>query len=126
MVRSDFSLSGCLVREKSQADIQRINGARQVFNRKRARNWIGKMTSDLAFKSYFERGHIYLSQRPPSDIDGWQNWWIARTGSEGTRDAVLRASPVPERLNVKWVFIETPDGPAISWTSLFGYFLSLV
>ena len=28
---------------------------------------------------------------------------------------------MPERRNVKYVFIETTDGPAISWTSLFGH-----
>jgi len=38
-------------------------------------------------------------------------------GSEGTRPALLPAGPVPERWNVKSVFIETPHGPAISWTS---------
>ena len=32
------------------------------------------------------------------------------------------AGPVPERWNVKSVFIETPHGPAINWTSLFGHF----
>jgi len=35
--------------------------------------------------------------------------WIARIGSEATRTALLPAGPVPERSNVKSVFIETPD-----------------
>ena len=61
-------------------------------------------------------------QRPSSGIAGWRGGWIARIGSEGTRPALLPAGPVPERLNVKLVLIETPDGPAINCTSLFAYF----
>ena len=50
----------------------------------------------------------------------------APDGSEGTRPACLKAGPVPEWWNVGSVFIETPYGPAINWTSLLGIiFLSI-
>jgi hypothetical protein len=32
---------------------------------------------------------------------------------------------VPERWNVKSVFIETTDGPAIGWTGLLAFYLSV-
>jgi hypothetical protein len=67
----------------------------------------------------------YISgERPSSGIAGWRGAWIERIGSEGTRPALLPAGPVPERWNVKVVFIETPDGPAINWTRPFALFLS--
>jgi len=46
---------------------------------------------------------------------------IALVESEGTRPALLPAGPVPERWNVKSVFVETADGPAIGWTGLFAF-----
>ena len=63
-----------------------------------------------------------ISERPSPGIAGWRGGWIARNGSEGTRPALLPAGPVPERWNVKLVFIETHYGPAINWTSLLGGF----
>jgi len=42
-----------------------------------------------------------------------------------TPPALLPAGPVPERWNVKLVFIETPHGPAINWTSLFALFFGV-
>ena len=66
---------------------------------------------------------MILLQRPSSGIAGWLGGRIARIGSEGTRPALLSAGPVPERWNVGLVFIETPHGPAISWTSPFGQYL---
>ena len=60
--------------------------------------------------------------RPSSGIAGWRGRWIARIGSEGTRPALLPAGPVLERWNVEAVFIETPHGPAINWTSWFAIF----
>jgi len=65
---------------------------------------------------------IFSGERPSSGIAGWRGGWNADIGSEGTRPALLSAGPVPERLNVKLVFIETPHGPAINWTSLFALF----
>ena len=63
-------------------------------------------------------GTRYLfAERPSSGIAGWRGVWIERIGSEGTWPALLPAGPVPERWNVKSVLMETPDGPAISWTS---------
>ena len=38
-----------------------------------------------------------IPERPPSGIAGWRKGCIAKAGSEGTRDALLPASPVPER-----------------------------
>lgn len=61
-------------------------------------------------------------QRPSSGIAGWRGGWIALIGSEGTRPALLPAGPVPERWNVKSVFIETTDGPAIRCAALFAGF----
>ena len=55
----------------------------------------------------------------------WLGLWIEEIGSEGTRPALLPAGPVPERWNVKLVFIETPDGPAINWTSPLDIFVLL-
>ena len=66
-----------------------------------------------------------FSERPSSGIAGWRGGWIAEIGSEGTRPALLPAGPVPERWNVKLVFIETPDGPAINWTSPLDIFVLL-
>jgi len=40
----------------------------------------------------------FIAERPPSAIAGWRGGWIGRIGSEGTRDAPLPASPVPERV----------------------------
>ena len=57
--------------------------------------------------------HI-VAERPSSGIAGWRGGWIARIGSEGTRPALLPAGPVPERWNVKSVFIETPDGQRLA------------
>ena len=59
MVRPYFSLSGCLVRKKGQADVQRFNGTGQVFNQERARDRIRKVTSDLGLKFYIERVHNF-------------------------------------------------------------------
>jgi hypothetical protein len=42
-------------------------------------------------------GAIFFGERRPSGIAGWRKWFIANGGSEGTRDALLPASPVPER-----------------------------
>jgi len=53
-------------------------------------------------------------QRPSSGIAGWRGGWIARIGSEGTWPALLPAGPVPERWNVKTVFIETPNGQRLA------------
>ena len=39
----------------------------------------------------------FSAERPPSGIAGWQKGLIVENGSEGTRDALLPASPVPER-----------------------------
>jgi len=66
---------------------------------------------------------LFFCERPSSGIAGWRGGWIERNGSEGTRPAFLPAGLVPERWNVKLVFIETPDGPAINWTSLFAIFV---
>jgi hypothetical protein len=49
---------------------------------------------------------------------------MARVESEGIRPALLPAGPVPERWNVKSVFIETADGPAIRCAALFAGFPS--
>ena len=43
---------------------------------------------------------------------------MAGVGSEDSRPALLPVGLVPERWNVKLVFIETPHGTAINWTSL--------
>ena len=66
--------------------------------------------------------HI-VAQRLPSAIAGGRGGWIAVVESEGTRPALLFAGPVPERWNVKSAFIETSNGPAISWTSWLALFL---
>jgi len=58
--------------------------------------------------------HIIFCERLPSGIAGWRGGWIAHIGSEGTRSALLPAGPVPERWNVKLVFIETPDGQRLA------------
>jgi len=42
-------------------------------------------------------GEYSVAQRPPSGIAGWRGGWIANSGSEGTRPALLPAGPVPER-----------------------------
>ena len=47
----------------------------------------------------------------------------APKGSEGTRDAILPASPVPERQATESANRKL-DRPAISWTGLFALFLS--
>ena len=49
--------------------------------------------------------------------------WIERIGSEGTRPALLPAGPVPERWNVKSVFIETADGESLGGLSCSHDFL---
>ena len=72
-------------------------------------------------ENYSLEDDFLIAERPPSGIAGWRGGWIAGNGSEGTRPAPLPAGPVPERLNVKSVFIETPHGPAINCTSLFGF-----
>jgi len=69
--------------------------------------------------------HIF-TERPSSGIARWRGGWIAGIGSEGTRPALLPAGPVPERWNVISVFIETPHGPAINCTSLFGLYLIFI
>jgi len=66
--------------------------------------------------------HIVFAERSSSVIAGWRGGWIERNGSEGSRPALLFAGPVPERWNVKLVFIETPHVPAISWTGLLALF----
>ena len=78
------------------------------------------MAKIFACESYF------VAERPSSGIAGWCGGWIAKAGSEGTRSALLPAGPVPERWHVGLMFIETPHGPAISCTSLFGLFVFLV
>jgi hypothetical protein len=66
-----------------------------------------------------------LRERRPSGIAGWRKWFIARIWSEGTRDALLPASPVPER-RVTVEIERTTGRPAISCTALFGFiFLEL-
>jgi len=47
---------------------------------------------------------------------------MAENGSEGTRPALLAAGPVPERWNVKLVFIETPDGQRLAGRARSVYF----
>ena len=47
--------------------------------------------------------------------------WIAGIGSKGTRPALLPAGPVPERWNVKLVFIETPDGQRLAGRARSAY-----
>ena len=49
--------------------------------------------------------------------------WLARIGSEGTRPALLPAGPVPERWNVKSVFIETPDGQRLAGRASSAYII---
>ena len=66
---------------------------------------------------------IFIAERQSHPRLPGTGAWIERTGSEGTRPALLPAGPVPERWNVKSVFIETPDGPAINWTSLLAILL---
>jgi hypothetical protein len=66
-----------------------------------------------------------FAKRPSSGIAGWRGGWIALIGSEGTlAAALLPAGTVPERWNVKMVFIENLYGPAINFTSLFAFFIS--
>ena len=56
----------------------------------------------------------YISgERPPSGIAGWRKGWIAGIGSEGTRDALPLASPVPER-QVTEPSARMTERPAIS------------
>jgi len=65
----------------------------------------------------------YISgERPPSGIAGWHGGWIAGIGSEGTRDALLPASPVPER-QVTVASARKTERPAISCTALFAIFV---
>jgi len=90
---------------------------KNAANRNEQRN--DQSTLDL------HEGYIF-PERPSLGIAGWRGGWIAGNGSEGTRPAPLPAGPVPEWWNVKSVFIETPDGPAINCTSLFGLFLMLL
>ena len=68
--------------------------------------------------------HI-VAQRLPSAIAGGRGGWIAVVESEGTRPALLFAGPVPERWNVKAALLGTPYGPAISWTGLFAFIISI-
>ena len=65
---------------------------------------------------------VFSAERPPSAIAGRRGGGIGRVGSEGTRPALLPAGPVPERRNVRSVFIETTDGPAIRWTGWLALF----
>ena len=60
-----------------------------------------------------DQAHILFAERPPSGIAGWRRGWIAENGSEGARDALLSASPVPER-RVTVVSNRKLDRPAIS------------
>jgi len=64
---------------------------------------------------------LFLIERPSSGIAGWRCGWIAGIGSEGARPALLPAGPVPERLNVKSVFIETPDGQRLTGRACWAY-----
>ena len=85
------------------------------------------LTRCRPFNVTLELGGIhFVSERPSSGIAGWRGGWIAHIGSEGTRPALLPAGPVPERWNVKLVFIETPDGPAINCTSLLAPFYCIM
>jgi len=52
--------------------------------------------------------------RPRSGIAGWRGGRIAGVGSECTRPALLPAGLVPERWNVKGVFIETSNGQRLT------------
>jgi hypothetical protein len=79
------------------------------------------MDQDGRFLAGWGYGH-FISERPSSGIAGWRGGLIARNGSEGTRPALLPAGPVPEWWIAQLVFIETPYGPAINWTSLLGGF----
>jgi hypothetical protein len=66
-------------------------------------------------RDYVRRVKRYFSANVPSSgIAGWRGGLIERSGSEGTRPALLPAGPVPERRNVKSVFIETPDGQRLA------------
>jgi len=66
---------------------------------------------------------IFFCERPPSgSLSGGEG------GSQGMGAKALgmlccQHPPVPERWNVGFVFIETPHGPAINWTSLSHIFL---
>jgi hypothetical protein len=69
--------------------------------------------------------HIFFGERRPSGIAGWRGGWIARIGSEGTRDALLPASPVPERRTTVG-FKRTTGRPAISCTALLAIISSFL
>ena len=69
------------------------------------------------------REHIFFVERPSSGIAGWRKGWIADIRSEGTRPAPLPAGPVPERWNVKSVFIETPHGQRLTGRACSAVFL---
>ena len=99
----------------------RQNGITRMMYRIPMKRSSGNPGSDNASRVWII-DYIFC-ERPSSGIAGWRCGWIAQTGSEGTRPAPLPAGPVPERWHVKSAFIETPDGPAISWTSPLGLFV---
>ena len=68
---------------------------------------------------------FFFCERPPSGIAGRRWEMNAPKGSEGTRDALLPASPVPERQATESVDRKS-GGPAISWTGLFALFFMRV
>ena len=69
-------------------------------------------------------GEYFLAQRPPSGIAGWRKGWIANTGSEGTWDALMAASSVPER-QTSGAVNRKLDRPAITCTALCALFFGV-
>jgi len=65
---------------------------------------------------------ILFAERPPSGIAGWRIGLIAENGSEGARDALLPASPVPER-RATVASARKLERPAINCTALFAFLL---
>ena len=65
----------------------------------------------------FDGRFIYFAERQSHQRLPGNGAWIERIGSEGTRPALLPAGPVPERWNVKSVFIETADGESLGGLS---------
>jgi hypothetical protein len=63
----------------------------------------------------------FSAERPSSGIAGRRCEMNAPKGSEGTRDALLPASPVPERQAMESVNRKS-GRPAISCTGLLGIF----
>jgi hypothetical protein len=81
----------------------------------------GGLLAALRQLADYWRDAYIVAERRPSGIAGWRGGFIAQIGSEGTRDALLFASPVPER-RITVEFERTTDRPAISCTALFALF----